>query len=112
MVVKIRSRVMAPPALVPELEEGAQDRCYLASTLVVKLIYIRQVVKTKVLKLLRSESSIKIMRPAIDSILRENSWVKEDSPSATSSSSVTIKRLRLQKSFRRPLFRDLGQSKS
>jgi hypothetical protein len=111
MVVKIRSRVMAPPALVPELEEGAQDRCYLASTLVVKLIYIK-VVKTKVLKLLRSESSIKIMRPAIDSILRENSWVKEDSPSATSSSSVKIKRLRLQKSFRRPLFRDLGQSKS
>lgn len=91
MVVKIRSRVMAPPALVPELEEGAQPRCYLASTLVVKLIYTSQV-KIRVLKLLRRESSIKMARPAIDSISRENSWVKEDSPSATSSSSVTIRR--------------------
>lgn len=72
MVVKIKSRAMAPPALVPELEEVAQVRCFLASTLVVRLIYTSQV-KIKVLKLLRSESSIKMARPAIDSISRENS---------------------------------------
>ena len=64
MVVKIKSRVMAPLALlVPELEEAAQ---------VVKQIFTSKA-KIKVLKLLRSESSIKMARPAISSILRANS---------------------------------------
>ena len=72
MVVKIKSRVMAPLALVPELEEAAQVKCYLASTLVVKQIFTLQV-KIKVLKLLRSESSIKMARPAINNISRANS---------------------------------------
>jgi hypothetical protein len=73
MVVKIKSRVMAPLALlVPELEEAAQVKCYLAHTLVVKQIFTSKA-KIKVLKLLRSESSIKMVRPAISSILRANS---------------------------------------
>lgn len=49
MVVKIRSRVMAPPALVQELEEVAQDKCYLANTPAVKQIYTSKV-KIKVPK--------------------------------------------------------------
>jgi len=72
MVVKISSSHMAPLALVPELEEGVQTRCCLASALVVKLIYTSRL-KIKMLKLLRSGSSIKMARPATDSISRENS---------------------------------------
>jgi len=72
MVVKTKSRVMGPPALVSELEEGAQTRCFLASAPAVKLIYTAPP-KIKMLKLLRRGSSIKMARPAIDSISRGNS---------------------------------------
>ena len=74
MVVKIKSRVMAP--LVPELEEAAQVKCYLAHTLVVKQIFTSRV-KIKVLKLLARGPWSKIIEERIKHQNGETSWVGE-----------------------------------